>query len=254
MKHVFISALIVCCAFSAVGQVAQSPTMTADEVMAKVFLRDREREKVSQGYEGRRLYVLDNEKWHRHAELLVAVKADADGTKSFEVLNEEGWKSANKHVLRKMLESEMETSRAAVRPKTQLTPENYSFSLQGSSLDVVAGRPTYVIGVVPKRADKYLFKGRIWVDACDYAVVRSEGNPAQNPSFWTRNIHFVQQYQKMAQFWFPHMTESVTDARMFGKTDVVIHYFDYVPNSFAKRHPATPQNAALHDANYVSLP
>lgn len=265
MKTLLVSALILCSAFVATGQVAspppppnpsasqaapsQAPSTTADEIMAKVFVRDRQREKLSRGYAGQRRYVFDNEKWRKHAELLVSVKAGPDGTKNFEVLDEQGWNSANNRVLRKMLESETETSRPTIRPQTLLTPENYEFSLLQT--DLVEGRPAYVIEVAPKRHDKYLFEGRIWVDTSDYAVVRCEGKPAKNPSFWTRSVHFVHQYQKSGDFWFPHATESVTEARIFGKTDVVIQYFDYAPNTAPKRD-ATPQNAPFHEAKYVS--
>jgi hypothetical protein len=41
----------------------------------------------------------------------------------------------------------------------------------------------------------------------------------------------VQQYHKSGTFWFPLSTESVTDARIVGKTEVAISYFDYQPNS-----------------------
>ncbi len=250
MKNIIASTLIVCWALAGFGQVTKPPAMSADEIMAKVLVRNRERDDLSQGYAGRRLYVFDNEKWHKHAELLAAVKTDRDGTKTFEVLNEQGWKAANNHVLSKMLESETETSRPTMRSKTVLTPDNYSFSLLET--DLVEGRPTYVIEVVPKRHDKYLIEGRIWVDASDYAVVRCEGKPARNPSFWTRSIQFVHEYKKSGEFWFPHTTQSVTQALLFGKTEVVIQYFDYVPNTVPKRDPAPPQNAALQEANYVS--
>lgn len=251
MKTLFISILMVCSLLAA-GQVVAPPTTNADEVMAKVFVRDRQREKQSQGYSGHRRYVLENEKWHKTAELLVAVKTDPNGTKTFEVLDEAGWKSANKRVLRKMLESESETSSPEMRPKTLLTPENYSFTLLQT--EPIDGRPAYVIGVTPKREDKYLFEGRIWVDAVDYAVVRCEGKPAKNPSFWTRNIHFVHQYQKSEEFWFPHTTESVTEARIFGTTNVVIHYFDYAPNTTPAHEAAAaqPHNVKFQKATYVS--
>jgi hypothetical protein len=102
--------------------------------------------------------------------------------------------------------------------------------IEATSVD---GRMAYGIEVIPKRQDKSLFRGRIWVDAEDYALARVEGEPAKNPSFWTRNVYFVQQYQKKGPFWFPVMTTSVTDARMFGATDVNIRYFDYKPVSAA---------------------
>jgi len=69
------------------------------------------------------------------------------------------------------------------------------------------------------------------VDAEDFAMVRAEGNPAKNPSFWTKSVHFVHTYQKSGAFWFPLATESETEARLFGTTDLTIEYFDYKPNA-----------------------
>jgi hypothetical protein len=223
---------------------AQQPALLdADEVVSKVADHNSQRDKLGAGYSGTRRYVLENQRLNKRAEMLVSVKCDPDGTKHFEVVSEEGWKSANKRVLRKMLESETETSQPQMRTKTSISPENYRFQMVGD--DFVESRHVYVIQVVPKREDKYLFDGRIWVDADDFAVVRAEGRPAKNPSFWTRSIHFVQQYHKAGTFWFPLSTESVTQARIFGKTDVVISYFDYRPNSTAD--PVTSEKAGMNE-------
>jgi hypothetical protein len=210
----------------------EAPILSADEVIARVIDRNAQRDKLGAGYSGSRRYVLENERLNKRAEMLVSVKCDPDGTKHFEVVSEEGWKSANKRVVRKMLESETETSQPRIRPTTSLAPENYRFQMLGK--DSLDARPVYVIQVVPKREDKYLFEGRIWVDVEEFAVVRIEGKPAKNPSFWTHSIHFVQQYHKSGTFWFPLSTESVTDARIVGKTEVTISYFDYQPNSAAE--------------------
>jgi hypothetical protein len=229
---------------------AQQPAfLGADDVVSKVADHNSQRDKLGAGYSGTRRYVLENQRLNKRADMLVSVKCDPDGTKHFEVVSEEGWKSANKHVLRKMLESETETSQPQMRARTSISPENYQFQMVGS--DFVESRPVYVIQVVPKREDKYLFDGRIWVDAEDFAVVRAEGKPAKNPSFWTRSIHFVQQYHKSGTFWFPLSTESVTQARIFGKTDVMISYFDYQPNS--AREPEMSKKAELLgiEANYA---
>src|SRR5271157_4318 len=210
----------------------EAPILSADEVIAKLIDHNSQRDKLGGGYTGSRRYVLENHHLNKRAEMLVSVKCDPNGTKHFEVVSEEGWKSANKRVVRKMLESETETSQPQIRPATSLTPENYRFQMLGN--DSLDARPVYVIQVVPKREDKYLFEGRIWVDAEDFAVVRVEGKPARNPSFCVHSIHFVQQYHKSGTFWFPLTTESVTDARIFGKTEVTISYFDYQPNSAAE--------------------
>jgi hypothetical protein len=229
-----VGSTTICCA-------QNPPNLYADDVIAKMTDHNSQRDQLGGGYTGSRRYVFENTKLNKRAEMLVGVKCDLDGTKHFEVVSEQGWKSANKHVLRKMLQSETETSRPQIRPTTSLTAENYSFQMLGS--DFVESRPTYVIQVLPKRKDKYLLEGRIWVDAEDFALVRVEGKPAKNPSFWTRNIHFVHQYHKSGTFWFPFSTESMTEARIFGRTDVTISYFDYQPNSAAA--PSLSENGGM---------
>ena len=130
----------------------------------------------------------------------------------------------------------METSRPNSRHKTRLVPENYEFHLVGS--DYMEGRPGHVVEALPKRTDKYLFRGRVWVDAQDYAVARIEGQPAKSPSFWIHSTGFVAQYQKSGPFWYPTSTTSVTDARIFGNTDKY-SYFDYMPVTACPQHKAT---------------
>jgi hypothetical protein len=227
----------------------EAPILSVDEVIARLVDHNSQRDKLDAGYTGSRHYVLENHRLNKRAEMFVGVKCDPDGTKHFDVVSEQGWNSANKRVLRKMLESETETSRPQIRPTTSLTSENYRFQMLGN--DFLDARPTYVIQVVPKREDKYLFEGRIWVDAEDFALVRVEGKPAKNPSFWTYSVNFVQQYHKSGTFWFPFSTESVTEARIFGKTDVTISYFDYQPNSSATSPTSEKADMARIEVDYA---
>jgi len=192
---------------------------------------DAQRQQSLSGYEGARRYVLINDHMHKSAEMVVRVTGDRDGTKHFEVVSETGWKAAQKHVLRKMLESEEEASHPDARSKARLSLDNYEFQMIGT--DEVDGRSVYAIDVSPKRKEKYLFRGRIWVDRQDFALVRADGNPAKNPSFWTKSVHFTHAYQKSGPFWFPSTTDSLTEARIFGATALKIEYFDYKPGASA---------------------
>jgi hypothetical protein len=217
---------------AATSTVAQETSLpTANEVVAQMLERDVQRQHSLEGYEGMRRYTLVNEHMGKRAEMLVRVRGDRDGTKHFEIVSETGWKAAQKHVLHKMLESEAETSRPQERVKTRLSPDNYEF--QNIGKETQDDRTVYAIDVAPKRQEKTLFRGRIWVDAEDYALVRVDGNPSKNPSFWTKSVRFVHAYQKSGPFWFPVTTESVTEARLFGTTDLTIEYFDYKPNAIA---------------------
>ena len=212
------------------------PLPAADTVVARMLTHEQQRQMLAAGYHGMRRYVLDNQRMHKHAEMLVRVQCDADGTKHFEVVDLQGWKGAHKHVLHKMLESEAEASAPQLRMKSRLSQENYDFRM--ASTAVLDGRTAYAIDVDPKRHEERLFKGRIWIDATDYALVRAEGEPARNPSFWIHSVHFVQSYRKSGPFWYPTSTESVTDVRIFGSTSLTINYIDYTPNP-----PRAPETA-----------
>ena len=228
-NHLLFTALFLLPTPAAIAADDPGTLPTAEQVMSRLAALDLERQSSIEGYAGMRRYVLENQNFQKRAEMVVRVKGDPDGTKHFEVVSEDGWKAANAHVLRKMLESESETSRPELRATTRLNFTNYQFLIVGT--ETVSGRKAYVLETKPKRKDKYLFEGRIWVDAEDYALVRAEGRPAKNPSFWTKSTHFVQVYQKSGPLWFPLSTQSITEARLFGTTDVHIDYFDYAPQS-----------------------
>ena len=230
MKYCFLlTASILFLAISAAAADDPGTLPTAGDIVAQMGSHDLQRQVSMEGYAGMRRYVLENHHFNKRAEMLVQVQGDPDGTKHFDVMSEDGWKAAHKHVLHKMLESESESSRPEQRAKARLNPENYDFELVGT--ENVADRKAYVLEITPKRKEKYLFRGRIWVDAEEYALVRAEGHPAKNPSFWTKSTHFVQIYQKSGSLWFPLSTRSVTEAHIFGTTDVNIDYFNYAPKS-----------------------
>ena len=210
---------------------------SADVVVARMLACNAQRQRELAGYRGMRQYVLQNDRFHKQAEMVVRVEGAPDDTKHFEIVREQGWKGALNHVLHKMLESEEQASAAKMRLTTRLSPDNYVFTMVRTA--IANDRMEYVIDVVPRRRDEHLFEARVWVDAQDYAVTRIEGKPAKNPSFWTRSVHFVHVYQKSGPFWFPLSTESLTEARLFGATSLTINYFDYTPHALQSPETAS---------------
>ena len=198
---------------------------TADEVVARVMAHDGERQAILHGYTAMRRYVIENRSHHRRAEMLVRMIYRADGSKQFEVVSSNGWAGVRKHVFPRLLDAEIEAARSDLRERSRITPENYAFEMAGT--ECVRDRPAYVIAIEPKTQNKYLSRGRIWVDADEYAIIRIEGQPAKNPSFWFKSVHFVHDYDKKGSFWFPVLDRSVTDVRIFGDTEMTIEYFDY---------------------------
>ena len=209
---------------------------TADEVVARMIQLDARRQTQLQGYTATRHYVAFNKQ--RRAEMLVRITCTKDGVKEFATLSEEGSRWIRKHVLYKMLKEEAEASRRDTRSSTRIIPANYDF--QGAGQDIIDGRSAYVLSLIPKAENKYLIAGKIWVDATDYSIVRIEGRPTRNPSFWTRNVHFVHTYEKVGPFWFAASTHSVSEIRIFGPAELTIENSEYSLNP--PDHPTVDRN------------
>jgi len=241
--RIIIAALLACLSVPLASQTAATPPPTADEVIARMFARDMQRDTAAGGYTGVRQYDLENRQFAKHAQLVVNVVCDPDGTKHFQIVSKEGWGSAN-NLLRQVLESESEASRPQERPTTLITKDNYTFQMIGTAL--LNGRNAYLIDMVPKRQETYLFRGRIWVDAEDYALARIEGQLAKSPSYWVHTVHFTLEYRRNGEFWFPASIASTSDVRILGATEVTVRFLDYSPlsASAAKHSDFSPMEAS----------
>ena len=209
---------------------------SADDVVRKMMWFDAQRQAELTGYAATRHYVAVNK--NRHAEMVVHVTCDSNGAKQFSILGEEGAGSIRKHVFHKLLSEETEASRRGTRNNTRLTPDNYDFQVVGK--ETLETGPAYVLSVSPKKENKYLIDGKIWVDGNDYSIVRIEGQPARNPSFWVRSVHFVHTYQKVGPFWFASSTHTTSEIRIFGDSELTIDNSNYTldpPHKYATTSP-----------------
>lgn len=206
----------------ATAQTGDAPP-TADGVVTRMLQQDAQRKAQLTGYTATRHYVAVNEQ--RKAEMLVEVTCAGNGEKQFNIVSEEGSSAIRKHVFYKMLKEETDASRRSTSSSTHITPDNYQFQLVGK--DAIDGRPAYLLQITPKEDSKYLIDGKIWIDAADYSIVRIEGSPARNPSFWTHNVRFVHTYQKVGPFWFAASTHSLSEIRIFGDAELTIENSNY---------------------------
>ena len=128
-------------------------------------------------------------------------------------------------VLRKLLEAEDEALSTEGQRRTALSGENYVFTMV--RYESKGLRPMYVLAVEPKNNSKFLFVGRVWVDAHDFAVVRLEAEPVKSPSFWTKNSQIEQIYQKVSDFWLPLRNRSISSILIGGRAELTIEYQNY---------------------------
>jgi hypothetical protein len=157
------------------------------------------------------------------AKMEVEVSFDAATGKSLRIVSQSGSAFLCDKVLKRAVESEKEASQD--KQSTALTETNYRFRLGGS--ESIAGRPAYMLDVEPLTASKFLYRGRIWVDAADFAVVKMETEPAKSPSFWIARtlIHYTS--AKTDGFWLPEQMRSETKVRIGGTAVLTINYGSY---------------------------
>ena len=209
------------------GAWAETP-LTTEQVVAAMMEADQSRAALLRGYTSVRVYSMENKRFGARAAMTVRLTYRHPGQKQFELVEESGSATVRKKVFRRMLDTEMEASSDQMRAATQITANNYQFRLVGS--DHVDGRRAYVLEAVPRTKSKFLFHGKVWVDAEDFAVARIEGSPAQKPSIWVRKTSFVHRYQKVGPFWLALANRSDTDVVVFGHTQVRIEYSGYQIN------------------------
>ena len=214
--------------FLAMMQGGPSPSLNPAAIVERMVQADNERLSALAGYSGVRHYRFENKKSGKTAEMTVRMSCGSDGVKTFEVVSESGSGFVRSHIVSKMIEAEAESSRKGERKESRIIPENYEFRLIGT--EDLDNRRSYVLEIDPKKPTKFSIRGRIWVDAEDFAIARIEGQPAKSPSFWIRSVKVEQRYGRTGIFWLPARNHSVAQARIFGATDVVIEYSDYTTN------------------------
>lgn len=207
-------------------QAAVSPALTADEVMANVLKMNEERAKALESYSSLRSYRLECHCLsHKQADMVVRADYQAPDKKTFTIVSESGSGSVRNKVFKKLLEAEQEAMREENQQRSAITPENYIFKVVDYQKNERS--ESYVLEAQPKTKNKFLFRGKIWVDGTDFAITRVEGQPAVNPSWWTLRTDFKRSYQKVGDFWLPELNESETKVRIFGTANLCIEYGHY---------------------------
>lgn len=212
---------------AAVAQQANVPaSLSADEVMQRVVQMNEVRAKALESYSSVRSYRLECHCLsHKQADMVVRVDFRAPDKKIFTIVSESGSGSVRNKVFKKLLEAEQESMREENQQRSAITPENYTFQLYEHEKTDTG--EFYVLDAQPRSKNKFLFRGRIWVEAKDFAITRVEGEPAVNPSWWTVKTDFKRRYQKIGDFWLPESNESETKVRVFGTADLCIEYGQY---------------------------
>ena len=212
---------------------AQNAPLPVEQVTKRLQENNAQRAAALRQFNGTRVYTMQYRGFpsDRDAEMVVNVTYRAPDSKEFTVVSQTGSKFIIDRVFKKLLEGEQEAANEENRRNTALTTENYDFTLAG--YEETPDGERYVLNLLPKTKNKYLYRGKIWVDAKDFAVVRIEGEPAKNPSFWIKKAEVKHRYVKVNDFWLPAENHTESVIRLGGRAILSIEYKDYKITSAA---------------------
>lgn len=156
--------------------------------------------------------LFGKEKQKPKSEIVADLSFVPPNVKKFTIQSTSGAKALGERIVRQMLEGE--ATAVEQYGSTDISAANYDFRLVGE--EEINGQHCYVLDLVPKRKDKNLLRGSIWVDARTYMLHRFDGEPAKAPSWWLKEPHIAFIYGDVSGMWLQTGSESRANVRIFG--------------------------------------
>ena len=228
--------------FAAAEQAAATPDVNA--IVSRMTAARQENSARARAYTVKRDYQLLDKQSQPKAQVVANITVMPPDQKHYNIESSSG--GMGEKVLRDILAKETESSSKAERKS--ISADNYDFQLLGQ--EAVDGRNCYVIALNPKREEKDLIRGKMWVDARNYNVHRIEGNPVKSPSWWIRDLHILMSFANVDGMWLHIATHAVADVRFKGKYVMESRDLEYraVEQTASERHrnPGILAGAIIH--------
>jgi hypothetical protein len=146
------------------------------------------------------------------AEVTAQISVTPPGRKTFKIISASG-NARGEKIVRSILEQETDLPREG--HNRDISRVNYDFVfLRQENFGLV---PEYVLHIVPKRKEKGLILGQIWVDAKTFRIRRIEGVPVKSPSIWIKDIYVTLQFAEVNEMWIAVSLDSIATVRLLGR-------------------------------------
>ncbi len=146
-------------------------------------------------------------------------------------------------LVRRMLAGEADITKNSA--STDFSPRNYDFRFVRQ--DDLEGQRCYVLELLPKRKDKNLVRGHIWVDVNSYLLRRTEGEPAKSPSWWLRDVRMSFVYGEVGGMWLQTSSEATASVRLLGRHTMVTHDLKYSLDELVAVVPPQPSKLTARE-------
>ena len=162
---------------------------------------------------------LEAESGSRRGWLEAVTEYSVEGGFSYQVTAEGGSSLVRSKVLRAVLEGEREVIAQGEAARASLALANYAFQPNGVDDDGLVN-----ILLSPKRQERVLLSGTMFLQPDDGDLVRLQGRLAKNPSFWVRNVEIVRSYKRIEGVVMPVTLDSTAHVRLFGPSSLRMTY------------------------------
>jgi hypothetical protein len=133
--------------------------------------------------------------------------------------------SRGQQLVRRILDHEVEATSKDSKASSAISIENYSFTYIGEA--TLDGQPCYILGLKPKRKEKELISGEVWVDKHSFFVRQIQGEVEKTPSWWLKKVHVKLVFADLEGIWVQTSMEAIADVRMVGAHTLTSRLLDY---------------------------
>ena len=138
---------------------------------------------------------------------------------SYEIVSEEGSSIIRRKVLIAALEAERKAIGSTDADNASLTRANYEFLGLADEQDDLTR-----VDVKPRRKSMMLIDGSLFLRNDSADLVRVEGELSQRPSFWTRKVRIVREYERLDGVHVPVAMRSTADVLIVGSSSFSMTY------------------------------
>lgn len=186
---------------------------------------EQAREENLNGYTVTEQYTVRNSHLQTPAEMTVETVYKRGEGKTYKILSRSGPSILQNTVLDRLLASEREMSQGVTRKRALITSANYDITPAGEAM--LGGTKCKLVALNPRARSTFLIKGKAWLNADDFSLMRLEGKPTASPSFFAGHPYIVRDYMSVDGFSFATKSQATAQSLLMGKTEVTITYKDY---------------------------
>jgi len=232
------------CLLATVAVAQTNATADTRNVVDRMLQTLQENKAKVRPFTVKRGYLLLDKQAQEKAQVVANITVLPPDSKQYNIESSSG--GMGEKVLRDVLSKETESPRDAQRKELSL--DNYDFQLMGE--ETLDGQRCFLLSMNPRREEKDLLRGKLWVDAETYNIRRVEGTPAKNPSWWLHDLHILMSFAEVDGMWLRTFTHAVANVRFKGKYVMESRDLEYrftrQTASRSRRNPAILAGSAIN--------